>query len=331
MVQQEILFRELKNGKIFPQYLLMGEEEGSKGEFITMLQRQLFKDDNEKALNFTLYHGDEAETEQIIENLTTFSFFSPKKLIVVKKFDRLMSMKLLSDYLAAPSEGSVIILLTEKKSVPQNVTRAVEKHGRVCIVWPMFQNEGEKWIDSQLEAYGIQAKPDVISYLVEVTGTNKNELRSQLECIVNYVAEGEVLSLDTVKSIVAALNTYSVFDLCNALLVKPSVQIIKIFRYLVNNGEDLVKIIYFINRELGKILRAYAMKQSGYGFSQIERDMGFRKKESMRIRSIVDRIDIGLLTRLYTGASSLDQTIKSSSKDTSTVAFERFLLTLGSG
>jgi DNA polymerase III delta subunit len=120
-----------------------------------------------------------------------------------------------------------------------------------------------------------------------------------------------------------------VFDLCNALFIKKSREILEIFRYLVNNGEDLVKILYFCGREVKKLLRAFSLMESGYNHADISRVLGFRKKESERIRVILKRISINTLRILFSRIAALDRTIKTSPKEISTVSFEKFLIGLG--
>ncbi len=329
MVKQDVLFDELKKEIIYPVYLLLGEDTGSKDDFIGRLQAHLFKGDDKENVNISVYYGDEAAADDIIQNLSTFSFFMEKKLVVVKDFEKLKSPKLISVYLESPSGDVVLVLLTQNKSAPKDILSGVEKHGRACILWPMFQTESEAWIVAQLEAQGIKAEPEAVRYIVDVSGTTRNELYNQINCIVNYFARGEVITLEKAKNIVSKLNTYTVFDLCNALFVKPSGEILKIFRYLVNNGEDLAKINYFCNREIGKLLEAYALKLGGSTYSQISKSMGFRKKEAARVWSVLKKMELKILHRLYSSATSLDYTIKSKPKDLSIIAFERFLLALG--
>jgi len=329
MMSQGKLFNELKSGKVFPVYLLLGEDIGAKDEFLQQLQKSLFNETDEKMVNVSVFYGDEAVSEEIIENLSTFSFFSVKKLVIVRDFERLKNLKLFSEYLESPNSDSVLVLISGKKSAPKNILNGVEKYGRMSIFWPMFQNESERWVTLELNKFGIRAEPDAVHYIIELSGTSRNELKGQVDCIVNYLDENEFLSLEKAKKIIASLNSYTVFDLCNALFVKRPGEILKIFRYLINNGEDLVKINYFCGRELRKLLEAYSLKNTGYDFYQISSTLGFRKKESERIGTILKKIDIDTFRTLYSSIASLDYTIKSNPKDISVVSFEKFLMALG--
>jgi DNA polymerase III delta subunit len=329
MIPQANIIGELKSGKVYPVYMLLGEDIGAKEEFIRQLQDTLFKAEDEKRVNTTVFHGDVAGAEDVVENLTTFSFFHDNKLTIVRDFEKLKNVKLLLECLQSPNPDSKLVLLSSMKSTSSTISKSVNKHGRMSIFWPMFQNEGEQWVLSKLKEHGIQAGTDVLQFIVELSGTSRNELYSQVECIINYLSDNEVLTLEKTKKIIADLYNFTVFDLCNAILVKKSREILKIFRYLINNGEDLVKISFFCNRELRKILDAYSLKILGYDFNQIIRTLGFRKREADRIRMIIKKITMETFRNFYSSAAHLDYIIKSTPRDLSIVSFEKFLIALG--
>ncbi len=325
MIHQEALLKELKNGTIFPVYTLLGEDEGAKEEFIEQLQSRLYRPESDPSVSTTVYHGDEALTEEIVETLSTFSFFSDRRLVIVREFDRLKNPSLINEYLESPSPEAVLVLLTLKKSLPAAISSRVEKNGRMSIFWPMFQNQGERWIQAQLAKHGIRAEQDAVQYVIDLSGTNKNELNSQISFLVNYLSRNEVLTIDKAKLIISQLYNYTVFDLSNALFMKPAHEIIKIFRYLFDNGEELVKIYYFCIRELTKLLDASALKMSGSDFANISKTLGFRRKEAQRVRNIIERVEYQALRALLSTAASIDYTIKTSPKELSVVSLERFL------
>ena len=69
--------------------------------------------------------------------------------------------------------------------------------------------------------------------------------------------------------------------------------------------------------------------ESGYDYARISQALGFRKKETERVREILKRISINNLSTLFSRIAALDRTIKTSPKEISTVSFERFLIGLG--
>lgn len=323
------IIAEMKSGKLFPVYMLLGEDREGKDEFITELKNGLFKDEEDAHVATSVYFGDEADASDILETLKTFSFFSSKKLVVVHNFDRLKRLDPLLKYLETPDERSILILLSEKNSTTKKVQERVVKMGRACIFWPMFVDEGERWVVNRLHSFGIEAEPEAVKYIIDISGTSKQDLAKQIDSIGSLLNRGELLTLRKAKENVSKLVGYTVFDLCNALFMKTACDILGIFRHLIGNGEDMVKILYFCTREIRKLLEAYSLREAGYKFSAISQKLRFRKSEAQRIGRIVNELSANLLRRLYSDIVSLDYFIKTSSKELSLVAFERFLIGLG--
>jgi len=329
MVNTKVLFNELEKGYFFPVYLLLGEDEGAKNEFVLQLEEKLFRNKNEidAGLDISLYHGDETESKTVVETLTTSSFFSGKRLVIVRECEKLKNPEFLLNYLHSPSD-SILVLISDRKSISAKLTEMVEQNGRVCVFWPMFQNVSEKWLKSKLEKLGIKADNDVIKYIIEVSGTGTSELLNQIETIANYLSEGENLTLAKAKTIISKLSRYTVFDLCNSLFTSPPWEILKIFRYLTDNGEDLVKIGYFISREIKKLAKARSLKESGCDFFNITKKLGLRKMEAERVEKIIKKINLQTFRLIYSKLASLDLTLKTNPREIGMLYYETFLLAL---
>jgi DNA polymerase-3 subunit delta len=340
------LFEELHRGFVHPVYLLLGEDQVAKEEFLSKLRAVHFGGAKAEQEDVSVFHGDEADAGQVLETLATFSFFSNKKLVVVRNCEKLAGLKQLTEYVEKSSGGggrfagggpkasvppaeSVLALLSEKKNVDRNLESAVGKKGRSCVFWPMFENEGERWMLQRLKERGIRTDGETLRYIVDVTGTALGDLTNQMETIANLLDRGGELDLETAKSVLSRIYTYTVFDLTASLFVKRPEEILLIFRQLLVNGEDLLKIAYFIGREVRKILDACSLKESGHSFDRVTELLGFKKREAARIAVIAQTVSIPFLRSLYAGLSALDYLIKTSPRELCLLHFERLLLGLG--
>jgi DNA polymerase-3 subunit delta len=324
------LHKELQRGQVSPVYLLLGEDSGGKDEFMQRLKSNLFKSDEESSLNTTVYYGGDAEPREIIENIRTYSIFSSKKLIIVKDFENSKDTKIFIDYLSSPNNDSVLLLLSGKIRVTKKVMDAVEKGGRVCIFWTMFQNESVRWVARRLKSMGVIANKEVIEYIVGLSGTGKDELNNQIWNISNYLEKGEELTLKKAKNIVTQLYNYTVFDLVNSLMVSNTREVLTIFRHLIGNGEDLVKLLYFCSREFKRLFTAYTLKMNGHDMSFISKTLNLRKREIARVRTVINHTTIEYFCTLFKGLHELDYTIKTASKEMGELAFERFIVRMKS-
>jgi len=329
MIDKKTLFRELDEGKIFPAYLLLGRDTGSKEDFIILLQEKIFRDEEEKKIHTTVYHPDDCSFEAIYSSLMTPSFFDTKNLIIVKDIERIGFISRLLEQVELT--GSVLVLTTDKVSYDKSnkkVASAVEKVGRVCKFWEMFESTGIAWVKKELSEMGIRAEDEAVKYIIDISGTGMGELRNQLWLIGNYLSKGDTLTVEKVKEILSVMNRYSVFDLCRAIFVSDAYKICEIYNYLLIQGEDPVKILYFVSLEIKRILKAFAMKLSGMSFQEITGEFNLKKSERERVGFILRNINIRYIRRLYQKLSELDALLKSNPKEISKIYLEGFLLKL---
>ncbi|MGQ9616079.1 MAG: DNA polymerase III subunit delta [Spirochaetota bacterium] len=326
-----ILFNELGEGIVHPVYLFLGEERGGKELFIENLRAKLSGDSaGGSSVDITIYHGDEALPERILEDLKTYPIFSSRKIIIVHDFDRMVGNSLLIEYLRTPGGISVLILLSDKRSVSKQVMELVQQQGRVCIFWPMFLPQGERWVADKMRRLGIKADRNTIRYIVEISGTDTENLHNQILNIKDYLGDESELTYEKAQSIVAATGTHTVFDLAQSLFQKPAKEMISLFREIVNNGESLTRILFFCSRELIKIFTVCTLKYEGYGFQEIVRRLGLKKMESERIYKILGMIDLKSFPLLFSAVTKLEYILKSTPDELGQVEFERFLVEMGS-
>ncbi len=331
VIRSKEMLRELSEGTIHPVYILLGEDSGAKEEFIRSLIGRLFghKKREEQDLNTAVFYGDDTLITTVIEDANTYSFLSDTRVILVHDFDKMGNVSLLSEYMKAPNFETVLILLSKKKSVSKTLEASAARHGRVSIFWPMFRDEGERWFYGRLKELGIKAEKDAVEYIFDVSGTGRDELNGQLQFLSSYLADGEVLTLEKVQDVVARLNTYTVFDLCNALFIKGSEEILSIYRQLIDYGEDPSKIVYFCTREILKLYDCFAMGKSGHDFDSIKKKLNLRKMEAQRVRSIMAHMNRRHFGKLFSKLADLDFTVKTNPRDSARGELEAFLAGLG--
>ena len=324
-VRTRELMGELERGIVFPVYLLLGEDRGTKDLFLQKLYEVVVPKGEDSSVARSVFYGGETPPGEILTSLRTPSMFTERALVIVREFEMIAATAPLIEYIENPSHESVLVLETPMNRVSQKVMAAVEKKGRASIFWPMFQDEGERWVSRELGRLGIQAEREAVCYIVELSGTGRSELQNQILNISTYLEEGERLSLERARGIVSQLHGYTVFDLTDALLTKPAGDIIKIFRSLLDYGEDVGKIFFFCNREIARLLEAYALKSAGKDFATIARILNMRKSEARRVGALLQHIDLRSLRMLFEKLHALDRTLKSRPRELGVSSFERFI------
>ena len=326
MITSQKLIAEVKTENIYPVYLLMGEEREDKRELIGLIIKNL----NKKSGNVEKYifYGDEIEVSEVLNELQTYSFFDYTKVVIIKNVEKLTLNSAFFSYLENPNDRSVLILLTDNNDISKRLQRSVEKVGRVVTFWKSFQNEIENWLLSELKIREINADIDAVRYIIEITGNQKEDLLNQLNTISNYIEKGETLDTDKLKKIISRIIKYTVFDLINSIFLKYPLDLIKIFRTLIENGEDITKINYFMWKYLKTLMIASSYKNKGYSNGKIISILKLRKLESSRVIKIISNVPINFLNKLMDRLEKIDYLVKTQPKYISILQFERFLLSI---
>jgi DNA polymerase-3 subunit delta len=328
-VKTRELFQELEKNKLYPVYLLLGEDNGGKNSFLDRLAERTHYGKEGRGLDKTVFFGSDAQVQHVIEELRTFSMFLEKKLVVVKEFEKLREGTTLAEYMVNPNDESILVVMTDQVRVQKKVMGAAEHSGRVCIFWHMFEDESERWIRNRLNVLGVEAEKDALRYIIELCGTGRNELSNQIAIIGNYLSKGEMLTLDRAQDIVSQLHSSTVFDLCNSLFVGSVSELLAIFHNLLDNGESVGKIFFFCNREIQRIFKAWSLRAAGENFKKIEQLLTLRKRDARRIQNLVQRMKLPHFLKLFGQLQLLDQTLKSSPRELGILQFEQFIATLG--
>jgi DNA polymerase-3 subunit delta len=328
-ISSRALNKELQSGKIYPVYLLLGEDRGAKDSFINRLEKRVIPQGTNSAEAKTVFYAGETASGEILESLNTYSIFSNKRLIIVKEIEKSNDVSLFVTYLENPIDGTVLVLCTDSKA-SQKLNAAAAKRGRSCVFWPMFPDEGERWVSRALKDLGITADREAVAHILELSGTGRNELENQLQLLSTFLERGEHLTLKKTGEILSQLQNDTVFDLVHALLLQPTRRIHAIYNSLLQNGEDLGRMLFFINREIQRLMYAFALKVAGHSFSEIVRTMKLRKLESERYRTLLPKLSVPYFRMLFHELHMVDNTIKSSPRELAEASFERFIASLGS-
>lgn len=194
--------------------------------------------DSEMHFSFNIYDLDSPDAlptpEQIIGTLNTSSFFSGKRYVIVKNFQKISSkdLKQFRAYFENPSPDSVVVILyngTLKKEHKENMKEAKG----ICL--DIKGNEIFSWVKEKVRQKGLTIKDDAVEYLIGITGGEIGILSSETEKL--SLLGNEVITIQGIKEIVEGSRDYSVFDLTRALREKDVEQVFRIYRVLAETLE----------------------------------------------------------------------------------------------
>ncbi|MBQ7105680.1 MAG: DNA polymerase III subunit delta [Bacilli bacterium] len=269
--------------------------------------------------------------EDVIEDLDTYNFLVEKKVIVCDNAWFLTGSKTrgmieqnvdsFTKYLNNPSSENILILICDKLDERKSIVKLLKEKAT------FIDNEISinKIIKSRLEDFKMEDY--VIKYFIEYCGNDNEKILNELEKLKCYKYSDKIITYDDIDSIVLKTFNDNVFSLIDAIMNKNKKKAIKLYEDLLNNGEDINKILSLLADQFrmiynGKILLkeynnnykevASILDIHPYRFQKsIESSYNYSLKDVLKYLEMIDDIEIDIKT----GKSTI-------------VAFEMFIYSL---
>lgn len=197
-------------------FLFTGMDSYSKGKAVEELIQTVLGG-SARELNCKVFYGAECPASQILDYLATLPFLSPKRIAVVKEYDRLSkeSKALIIEYIKKPARSTCLILETGQRHVSDE--QSLGGHAAIRRFDGPTDSELTSWIRRVLASKGKRIEDDAVAALKELKGQDLLSMDSELEKLALFTGERDYVTMGDVEEVVAKGLTASAFDLMNAI------------------------------------------------------------------------------------------------------------------
>jgi len=256
------------------QYLLKQAQELISS---SLLGKNPYKKNQDKFAVETL-EGGSVTMGEIIEQISTFSFFQSKKIVLVKNIPLFQTRAKSGETIFSQSELDHFIDFI-KKGIPENhylilTTNSVDKRKKIfkaikekaliidCQVATgsrkadideqriVFQNIAHKILSKAKK----KLEPRAFLLLVDLTGFNLELFSRNLEKLIVYSGKNPLITNTDVNSVISRDKTDPVFDLTNALMAKDTNKAIFYFNSLLNKNFHILQLLKSLENQIRKLL-----------------------------------------------------------------------------
>ena len=303
-------------------YLLSGDDTFAKDEYLDKLKISF--GDLEKGINYLVFDKD--NISMLGEELTTYSFFSSSKLIVVKvpkvkrksddensegeEKDNTTSIDWYTDDLEDKIQNmidGIVLIFIEEGTSKSKLFKLVSKIGKVVTFEKKKPTELASWLIAYALSKGIVISKDNAKYLIEVCGSDKILITNEIEKLISYVDNKEITKKD-IDDICIVSSEIIIFDLTDNIGERNIKSAILNLEKLLNNKEPIQKILIMITRhfktllltkeclEKGKNVEKELVISSHPAFKYSQQAKNFTKQELVDIFKKLYKLDIDTKT-----------------------------------
>ncbi len=209
--------------KISPVTVIYGKER----RLVTDQLEQIIETSLEGAdpqLALSSYDGDTAELADVLDDLRTAPFLSPRRVVVVRNADAFITKyrEALEAYVERPSPTGVFILTPESFPSNTRLAKAVAKSGTVIAFEPVKRHELPAFLNRYAQdRFGLTIGRDAANMLVELTGAEVGLLEAEIDKLSAYVNTPDnpnrTIRLEDVVALTGQNRQLTVFEVIDAM------------------------------------------------------------------------------------------------------------------
>lgn len=256
------LNQDIKTGQLNHIYLLYGEEAYLRKQYKDRLKEAIIGDDT---MNYHYYEGKNISVGEIIDQAETMPFFADKRLIILENSGLFKGGgEELAEYLKAPAETVYFLFVDTEVDKRSKLYKAVSSKG--CAVEFGIQDETtlKRWILGMVKKENKKISESALNYLLEMTGTDMENIRKETEKLFSYCLEKEAITERDIEQICTRRISSHIFDMINAIADRKQKRALELYYELLALREPPMRILSLITRQFNLLLQVKELAEKGY-------------------------------------------------------------------
>jgi len=254
-------------------YLLYGEERYLIRQYRDKLKNALASP--EDTMNFTSFEGEDINVKEIIDLAETLPFFADRRVIFIE--DSKLFKKggdELGDYLDSLPDTTYFVFVEEEVDKRSKLFKAVGKCGNAVEFGKQTDETLMKWVGSRISKEGKNITQAAYHSFIAKTGTDMQNIEKELEKLLCYTMEKEVIEPEDVEAITTEQISNKVFEMVDAIASHKQKHAMDLYYDLLALKEAPMRILFLITRQFQILLTVKVMGNQGFGNKEIAAKAG---------------------------------------------------------
>ncbi|MCD7726411.1 MAG: DNA polymerase III subunit delta [Clostridiales bacterium] len=267
------LNEEIKTGQMKKIYLLYGEEAYLRSQYRDKLRTALT--DGDDSMNCHYFEGKDVPMGEVIDLAETMPFLARRRVIILENSGLFAhGGERLAEYLAAPAETAFFVFVEPTADKRSKLYKAVTAKGRAVEFKAQDEAVLKRWILGFLKKENKKITERDLTFFLEKTGTDMENIRGELEKLLCYCMDREVISAQDIESVCTRQVSNQIFDMINALAMKQRKKAMDLYYDLLTLKEPPMRILYLITRQFNLLFQVKELKRKGCDADTIGKKTG---------------------------------------------------------
>ena len=265
---------DIKSGNLKQIYLLCGEEDYLRNQYRNRLKDALLNGGD--TMNLSIYEGKDINQAQIIDKAEEVPFFADRRVIIIENSGLFKNSGAdqLAEYIGECFETTYFVFNEKEVDKRNKLYKAVREHGYIGEFHEQDETTLSRWVAGLAKKENLEMDAMAISTLLYKTGTDMENIHSELEkCICYCLNKGKITAAD-VETICTERIANRIFDMINYLATGRQEKALHLYYDLLSLKEPPMRILALLARQFNLLLQARSLREQGYDRRTIAQKMG---------------------------------------------------------
>ena len=230
--------------------------------------------------NIVKYNMETDSIDDALLDVQTVSMFDEKKIVIcdnckfltreVKKSVEQNTDNLLK-YIDNPFNDVYLLLIVrnEKLDSVKKIVKKLQKSSKVITLNKIENYNLNNYISSYISDKGYKISNKSITLLIEKCLFDLNNIMNEIDKLIVYKGKDKNITYEDIELVITSNLENNIFKLTNMIMEKNTNNIIKVYKDLVRNNEDPIKILITISNQFRLVLQVKLMVKNGFTDNEI--------------------------------------------------------------
>ena len=267
------LLQDIKSKTYSSVYLLCGEEVYLRKQYRDRLREALSEEGD--TMNTHYYEGKHIPLGEVTDLAQTMPFFAERRVIIIENSGWIQKGgEQMATYLPKMPDSTVLIFVEEQIDKRSKLYKTIKAKGRITEFTTQDEQTLKKWIWGMLKKEGKKITDLDLQYLLEKTGTEMSHIKMEIEKLLCYVMNKEIITREDIDAICVKRIQNQIFEMINAIASGEQKKALQLYYDLLTLKEPPMRILALIGRQFNLLLQVKELKKKGYSTKTISEKTG---------------------------------------------------------
>ncbi len=320
------LKQHIRNKTLPGMVLLYGEERYLRLQYLTKVMD--YYGGKKGDMNTDMYEGKNVNVGAVIDQAETLPFLAETRVMVFQDTGLFKSGgDQLADYLQSPCETSVFIFCENEVDERCRLYKTVKEKGAVAQIDEQTRETLQSVIGVFLKKEGKRISVETAGRILDKTGNDMAMLRSELEKLVSYCMDKDVIETEDVEIICSQNIEDKIFELIDAISEKNARKAMELYYDMLALKEPPIKLLVLMEKQFNQLLQIRLLRDEGEQRDTIASKVGINPYFISSYMNRASKYSAEELRRIFELAIETDEEIKTG-KISDVLGVETLILSL---